>query len=293
MLLSGYRRSAARTACTWIGFILTAGILRLVMHWWKHWLLLATHAPCSLDVAEQLLITERYQGKHSVHYVKKVVTLNGATLAAMREHPERWGDMVPLGEPPVGGGSGGGGDANNMSDDSMNVDRERDDGGDIRMSIHFQGGHFKTVDSIRMFKCKQLRYVWDEQSGRFAKLVGLDTDVPSVMLHQQQGLTSAEQYARRLVYGPNTIYIPLKSVMTLLFLEALNPFYVFQVFSVVLWFSYNYYYYAVVIILMTGFGISMSILQTRKVRVVVDGRWYVCVCLLVWRWLFECLRRGC
>lgn len=116
-----------------------------------------------------------------------------------------------------------------------------------------------------MFKCKQLRYVWDEQHGRFMKLKGLDTNVPSVLLHQHQGLTGDEQFARRLVYGANSIYIPLKSVMTLLFLEALNPFYVFQVFSVVLWFSYNYYYYAVVIVLMTGFGIGMSIIQTRKV----------------------------
>lgn len=119
-----------------------------------------------------------------------------------------------------------------------------------------------------MFKCKQLRYVWDEQHGRFSKLKGLDTNVPSVQLHQHAGLTADEQYARRLVYGANSIYIPLKSVMTLLFLEALNPFYVFQVFSVVLWFSYNYYYYAVVIVLMTGFGIGMSIIQTRKVSAV-------------------------
>lgn len=121
------------------------------------------------------------------------------------------------------------------------------------------------MESIRIFKCKQLRYVWDEHTATFVKLRGLDTDVPSVLLHQQKGLTTIEQYARRLVYGSNTIYIPLKSVMTLLFLESLNPFYVFQVFSVCLWFSYNYYYYAVVIMLMSAFGISMSIIQTRKV----------------------------
>lgn len=51
-----------------------------------------------------------------------------------------------------------------------------------------------------------------------------------------------------MVYGNNQIDVPVKGVMTLLFLEALNPFYVFQVFSVILWFTYNYYYYACVII---------------------------------------------
>lgn len=69
---------------------------------------------------------------------------------------------------------------------------------------------------------------------------------------------------RRLVYGNNLIDVPIKSWVTLLFLEALNPFYVFQVFSVVLWFAYNYYYYACVIILMTSFGIFFSIRQTLK-----------------------------
>ena len=58
--------------------------------------------------------------------------------------------------------------------------------------------------------------------------------------------------------------VPIKTVLTLLFLELVNPFYVFQVFSVVLWFFYDYYYYACVIILMTAFGITMSIIQTKK-----------------------------
>lgn len=125
---------------------------------------------------------------------------------------------------------------------------------------------FTVLDSIRIFKCKQLRYVWDDQSASFTKLRGLDDNVPSVVLHQHKGLMASDQSARRIVYGSNTIYIPLKTIMTLLFLEALNPFYVFQVFSVCLWFAYNYYYYAVVIMLMSAFGISMSIIQTRKVN---------------------------
>jgi cation-transporting P-type ATPase 13A2 len=71
-------------------------------------------------------------------------------------------------------------------------------------------------------------------------------------------------FNRRLVYGDNKIDVPIKSWVELLFLEALNPFYVFQVFSVALWFSYNYYYYACVIIIMTAFGIILSIRQTLK-----------------------------
>lgn len=107
--------------------------------------------------------------------------------------------------------------------------------------------------------------MWNSQTSSFVKLKGLDCNVPSILLHQQKGLTKADQYARRLVYGYNKIAIPLQNVLTLLLLEMLNPFYVFQVFSVCLWFSYNYYYYAVVIVLMSAFGVTMSIFQTRKV----------------------------
>lgn len=117
---------------------------------------------------------------------------------------------------------------------------------------------------MRLFKCKQLRYIWDEQVSAFVKLHGLDENVPAALLHQQKGLDVHTQRARQLVYGLNQIYIPLKGVLTLLFLEVLNPYYVFQVFSVVLWFAYDYYYYAIVIVLMSVFGIAMSIIQTRK-----------------------------
>lgn len=80
-------------------------------------------------------------------------------------------------------------------------------------------------------------------------------------------LNSSEQLARRLIYGYNEITVPYKDLKTLLFLEVLNPFYVFQMFSVLLWFMYSYYYYACVIIIMTVVGIIMSIRQTKKVHI--------------------------
>lgn len=125
---------------------------------------------------------------------------------------------------------------------------------------------FPDFESVRLFRCKQLRYIWDEQTQTFHKLKGLDMNVPARYLHQRKGLSCSEEYARRLVYGPNEITIPFKNIPTLLFLEVLNPYYVFQVFSVILWMCYSYYYYAVVIVIMSIFGITMSIIQTRKVR---------------------------
>lgn len=66
------------------------------------------------------------------------------------------------------------------------------------------------------------------------------------------------------MYGPNKIDVKELSIAALLFLEILNPFYIFQIASFALWFADNYYYYAAAIITMSAFGISMTVRQTRK-----------------------------
>lgn len=72
-------------------------------------------------------------------------------------------------------------------------------------------------------------------------------------------------YYRRIVYGNNNIVVQLQSIIVLLLLEVLNPFYIFQVFTVALWLAEDYLYYTIAIILMSLFGITSTIIQTRKV----------------------------
>lgn len=56
----------------------------------------------------------------------------------------------------------------------------------------------------------------------------------------------------------------------LLLLEVLNPFYIFQAFTLSVWFAEGYYYYNIAIVLMSLFGITSTIVQTRKVYVAHD-----------------------
>lgn len=80
MFVYGYRKSSVRSFFCYLFFGLTLGILRLVMHWWSHWLLLATHKPCSLEDAQKVLVKEKFQGKHSIFYVKTVATLTSDSI---------------------------------------------------------------------------------------------------------------------------------------------------------------------------------------------------------------------
>uniref|UniRef100_A0A8K9Y6L6 ATPase cation transporting 13A2 n=1 Tax=Oncorhynchus mykiss TaxID=8022 RepID=A0A8K9Y6L6_ONCMY len=70
---------------------------------------------------------------------------------------------------------------------------------------------------------------------------------------------------RRKIYGTNLINVPVKSFMRLLIEEVLNPFYVFQVFSIALWLTDSYYYYAACIVIISLISICVSLYEIRKV----------------------------
>lgn len=67
------------------------------------------------------------------------------------------------------------------------------------------------------------------------------------------------------MYGYNDINVPVQTVLTLIILEALTPFYIFQIFSLIVWLSELYFYYTFAIIIMSVVGITTTIIQTRKV----------------------------
>ncbi|KAH8406408.1 hypothetical protein KR222_000122, partial [Zaprionus bogoriensis] len=233
MKISGYRRSIFRWIICWICICLTGGLLRLVLHWWRHWYLLVTCQLCPLQEAEQVLIEEEYQEKHKLYHVKPVRKLTTDELKKLLQ---------------------------------MRTPEEAFDENKLQLSVHFSSASFKSCRSLRVIRCKQLLYAWDSEINGFNKINGLDVNVPCSYFHQQNGLSLQEQLSRSIVFGCNEITIPLRNFKTLMFLEVLNPFYVFQIFSVVLWFTYDYYYYACVILLMSIFGILMSTIQTKKVR---------------------------
>ncbi|XP_066153910.1 polyamine-transporting ATPase 13A3-like isoform X1 [Euwallacea fornicatus] len=125
-------------------------------------------------------------------------------------------------------------------------------------------GNTREKYQIRVVNCKKLTYVWDEDKETFIKLAGLENGISRAGLHQFKGQSSEEQIRKRIVYGNNEIVTPEQTVMQLLILEALTPFYMFQLFSLLVWLAEQYYYYSVAIVIMSVFGISTSILQTRK-----------------------------
>uniref|UniRef100_A0A4W3IJN4 Cation-transporting ATPase n=1 Tax=Callorhinchus milii TaxID=7868 RepID=A0A4W3IJN4_CALMI len=96
-----------------------------------------------------------------------------------------------------------------------------------------------TVSRVRYFVHQSITYFWNDFSQNFKDL-------------------------KKLFFGVNEVEVKVPSVFKLLIKEVLNPFYVFQLFSVILWYFESYYYYAVAIVVMSFISIVTSLHTVKK-----------------------------
>lgn len=125
-------------------------------------------------------------------------------------------------------------------------------------------GDFEHVSSITYFENKKVRYIWDRNQKEFCKLGGLDKDIKCTYFYQQKGLSAEHQKRRQVVYGLNQIVVNVQTVFGILISEVLEPFYIFQIFSLVIWSFDAYYYYASCIVIMSALSLTSSVIQTRR-----------------------------
>ena len=92
------------------------------------------------------------------------------------------------------------------------------------------------------------------------------TRLPLATYHQRaiKGLTQDDVVARQHVAGTNLIAVPVKPYPVLLVEEILNPFYVFQVWSVTVWMLDGYVYYAICVALISVTSALISLVSTRR-----------------------------
>lgn len=76
------------------------------------------------------------------------------------------------------------------------------------------------------------------------------------------GISDQEHEVALNRYGPCQIVVPRKPIPLLLIDEVLNPFYLFQVFSMILWFNDGYQKYAVCILVVSLLGVGESLYET-------------------------------
>ncbi|XP_040284285.1 probable cation-transporting ATPase 13A4 isoform X2 [Bufo bufo] len=118
---------------------------------------------------------------------------------------------------------------------------------------------------VRCLRVQNIRYIWNTLEGNFQKIGALEDEYSCSDIHTKfgSGFSQGEQEIRKQVCGLNTMDVEITPIWKLLFKEVLNPFYIFQAFSLSLWFATGYTEYAAVLVAITLFSIAATIYNMR------------------------------
>lgn len=121
-----------------------------------------------------------------------------------------------------------------------------------------------TQGELIMFKYQELPYYYE--NGKFKPLY-FKTNLPNKVLIDTYGQGYYDESIPKeykTLYGECLILVPVIPLPLMIFKELLNPFYLFQVYAVILWCFEEYYYYAIAIVIITSISFTSTIVTTRK-----------------------------
>lgn len=91
------------------------------------------------------------------------------------------------------------------------------------------------------FVYRFIKFEYKESFNKFKPIIYDIKQCQSDIINKfSTGIDEADVEQLKRIYGPCQLEVPRKSIPALLVDEVLNPFYIFQVFSVILWFWDGY-----------------------------------------------------
>lgn len=112
------------------------------------------------------------------------------------------------------------------------------------------------------FKLFNYFYNQDEKNFKSIKFI-IKTTQEKIHKVFTKGLNSEEIIYQRNIFGNCDLIVKIDSFFTLLLKEVTDPFYIFQICSIILWIYYDYKPYAVVITITTILSLIYSVHETR------------------------------
>ncbi|XP_022610615.1 probable cation-transporting ATPase 13A3 [Seriola dumerili] len=235
----GYRPCLWKMILVGVGAVCSCGLLLLLLYWLPEWGVKGTCTHTSLRDAHTLLLrtTDEFRQwfRAKVH-----------VMLAPGKKPFDSLDLQPTAQLPNGDG-------------------------DHSVSAVHEEHHGKFAErqnaQIHYFTHHSTKYYWDDETQNFETYKGLEDvklSCASVHSDHSSGLSKTLQDYRRLFFEENEIAVRVPSLFKLLIKEVLNPFYIFQLFSVILWSAEDYYYYATAIVFMSVISIATSLYTIKK-----------------------------
>ncbi|CAH2075248.1 unnamed protein product, partial [Iphiclides podalirius] len=120
-------------------------------------------------------------------------------------------------------------------------------------------------NKLRYFIYQQNRYIWVNDHDLFINVQALNERVTINMLMENTvGINKRHQNELIKLYGDNSVEVEVKSYWALFTNEVFNPFYLFQIFSIVLWSLDEYYQYATCVFFLSVGSCVMALYQTKQ-----------------------------
>ncbi|KAH0624303.1 hypothetical protein JD844_008007 [Phrynosoma platyrhinos] len=234
------------TFCPWklvlvaVGVLCTGGFLLLLLYWMPEWRVKAACRRASLRGCQVVLL--RTTDEFQTWFCAKVRTVLSLGLHPLQT-PKYVSEKVT-----------------NGCSSHLCITLSDESGSDFN---NYSKAH---LQEIRCFTHHSMKYFWNDVVQNFGSLKGLDelTSCSSIHNEHSRGLTKGIRDYRKLFYGVNEIAVKVPSIFKLLIKEVLNPFYIFQLFSVILWSTDEYYYYAAAIVIMSLISVVSSLYTIRK-----------------------------
>ncbi|GAB1609336.1 cation-transporting ATPase 13A3-like isoform X2 [Argonauta hians] len=222
----GYKDNTCKKVLFYILVLLTLGLVLLIFHWEPKYELLLKKSQCPLIEADSVLLKDSYNHVF-VEKIKFMYFEKGCCVDVYHGDP-----IYP--------------------ENTTETD-------EVAALVTQQEW------SLKYFDYQHVRYIWDVRLRSFKRLEDLSTNIYcKSFLEDFQGLSRDVQTQKRQMYGSNDIEVEVKSYWKLLIYEVLNPFYIFQIGSIVLWAIDVYYYYAGCIFFISCLSISVSLYETHK-----------------------------
>ena len=118
---------------------------------------------------------------------------------------------------------------------------------------------------IILFEYKLFKYIFSSKGDGFESInYYIRTIHSNIVENYSSGLNPNEILYMRKIFGICDIDIKISSCGKILFEELTDPFYLFQLYSVILWYCTNYYYYASVIVVLAIVSLVLSVYGTYK-----------------------------
>nr|UJH94591.1 Ypk9 [Starmerella bombicola] len=121
-----------------------------------------------------------------------------------------------------------------------------------------------SVPYLRILTYRYVRFLYNPVKDMFFTNTDWVSHAWESVDSASQGLDGETQEHREQVFGLNTLVIAEPTIIQLLVDEVLHPFYMFQVFSIILWTLDEYIYYAAAIFVISVISVAEALSETKK-----------------------------